>query len=136
MAIIMQISKIISFKQKVEGYSMNYVISFIAAILLTALSYFFGSNFITNGITIRQALIIGTSVVALGAITEALGAPIWLIVVMPFPVGMLLLFQFLNQPIRTWFFAYLTTLLLYTIIHIIVSYFFHFHSLIPAWKLS
>ena len=115
---------------------MNYMISFMIAILLTALSYFFGSRLITNGIAIWQALIIGTFVVSLGAITEALRAPIWLIVLVPFPVGMLLLFLFLNKPMHTWFFTYLTTLILYTIIHIIASYFFHFHSLIPAWKLS
>lgn len=54
---------------------MKYVISFSVAILLTALSYFLGSHFIANGMAIWQALIIGTTVVALGAITEALGAP-------------------------------------------------------------
>ncbi|WP_087975169.1 hypothetical protein [Oceanobacillus rekensis] len=115
---------------------MNYIISFIIAILLTALSYFFGSRFITNGIAIWQALIIGISVVSLGAITEALRAPVWLIVLIPFPVGMLLLFLFLNKPLHTWLFTYLTILVLYTVIHMIASYFFHFHSLIPAWKLS
>ena len=115
---------------------MNYIISFIIAILLTALSYFIGSRLITNGIATWQALIIGTTVVSLGAITEALRAPIWLIVLIPFPVGMLLLFLFLNKPLHTWFFTYLTTLILYTVIHIIASYFFRFHSLIPAWKLS
>ena len=115
---------------------MNYMISFIIAILLTSLSYFLGSRLLTNGIATWQALIIGISVVSLGAITEALGAPIWLIVVIPFPVGMLLLFLFLNKPLHTWFFTYLTTLILYTLIHILASYYFHFHSLIPAWKLS
>ena len=115
---------------------MNYVISFVIAILLTALSYFFGSRLITNGIAAWQALIISISVVSLGAIAEALGAPIWLIVLIPFPVGMLLLFLFLNKPLHIWFFTYLTTLILYTVIHIIASYFFHFHSLIPAWKLN
>src|SRR5699024_6105594 len=114
------------------GLLLNYMISFIIAILLTTLSYFFGSRLITNGIVIWQALIIGTSVVSLGAITEAFRAPIWLIVIMPFPVGMLLLFLFLNKPLHIWLFAYLSTLILYTFIHIIASYFFHFHSLIPA----
>src|SRR5690625_5133187 len=112
------------------------MISFMIAILLTSLSYFFGSRLITNGITTWQALIIGISVVSLGAITEAFRAPIWLIVFMPFPVGMLLLFLFLNKPLHIWLFTYLTTLALYTVIHMIVSHFFHFHSLIPAWKLS
>jgi len=115
---------------------MNYIISFTVAVLLTALSYYSGSNLITNAIAIWEALIIGISVVSVGAITEKIGAPIWLIVLMPFPVGMLLLFLFFNQPLHIWFFAYSITLFLYTIAHIIVSYLFHFHSLIPAWKLS
>lgn len=115
---------------------MKYGISFLAAILLTALSYFFGSLLITDGLFIWQSLIIGSCVVSLGAITEALDAPTWFIVILPFPVGMILLFLFLNQPLHIWFLTYLTTLVLYTFLHILASYFFHFHSLIPAWKLS
>ncbi|WP_231514845.1 hypothetical protein [Oceanobacillus salinisoli] len=84
---------------------MSYIISFTIAILLTALSYFFGSSLITNAISIWKALIIGISVVSIGAITEQIGAPKWLIVMMPFPVGMLLLFLFLNQPLHIWFFT-------------------------------
>lgn len=115
---------------------MNYFTSFLLATLLTALSYFLGSLLIRNGIAVWQALIIGVSVVSLGAITEAFGAPIWLIVLIPFPVGMFLLYLFLNKPLDTWFLAYLTTLALYSVIHVVMSYFFHFHSLIPAWRLS
>ena len=115
---------------------MGYLTSFLLAILLTALSYFFGSLLLRNGIAVWQALIIGASVVSLGAITETLGAPIWLIVLIPFPVGMILLYLFLNGSLQIWFLTYLTTLALYSIIHVTMSYFFHFHSLIPAWKLS
>jgi len=115
---------------------MYYIISFAVAIILTSLSYFVGSRLITGGIDIWQALIIGISVVSLGAITEALKAPIWLIVFLPFPVGMLLLFLFLSKPLHIWIFTYLITLIIYTVIHIGASYFFQFHSLIPAWKLS
>ena len=82
---------------------MNYMISFMIAILLTALSYFLGSRLFTNGIATWQALLIGASVVSLGAMTEALKAPIWLIVLIPFPVGMFLLFLFLNKSLATWF---------------------------------
>lgn len=115
---------------------MNYFISFLLATLLTAFSYFLGSLLIRNGIAVWQALIIGVAVVSLGAITEALGAPIWLIVLIPFPVGMFLLYLFLNKPFDTWFLTYLTILVLYSVIHVVVSYFFQFHSLIPAWRLS
>ncbi|MFP3500371.1 hypothetical protein SB759_39800, partial [Pseudomonas sp. SIMBA_059] len=77
--------------------------SFIVAILLTSLSYFLGNLIIIKGIFMWEALVIGTTVVTVGALTEALGAPIWLIVIMPFPVGMTLLFLFLKQPLHIWF---------------------------------
>lgn len=115
---------------------MNYLISFLLATLLTALSYFLGSLLTKNGIAVWHALIIGASVVSLGAFTEALGAPIWLIVLIPFPVGMFLLYLFLNKSLGTWFLTYLITLALYSVIHVVMSSFFQFHSLIPAWRLS
>lgn len=115
---------------------MIYLFSLVLSIFLTSLSYYLGSFLIGNSIVIWQALIIGTSVVSLGALTEVLKAPIWLVVLIPFPVGMLLLYLFLNKPLQTWFLTYITILALYTIIHVIMSYFSKFHSLIPAWKLS
>ncbi|WP_080847713.1 hypothetical protein [Cytobacillus gottheilii] len=115
---------------------MTYFYNFLLAIFLTASSYFIGSLLLNNGITIIAAIIIGASVVSLGSITEALGAPIWLIVLVPFPVGMTLLFLFLREPIHVWLITYMTTLALYTVIHVVMSYFFKFHSLIPAWKLG
>lgn len=115
---------------------MNYLLSFLLAITLTSLSYFFGSLILKRKISMLQAFIIGASVVSIGAITEAVGAPIWLIVFAPFPVGMILLYVFLKERIHIWFLTYITILALYTVIHIIMSYFFQFHSLIPAWKLS
>lgn len=116
--------------------AMHYFASFLMAVFLTSLSYFFGSRLLTPGLYAWQALIIGASVVSLGALAEALKLPIGLIVFIPFPVGMLLLFLFLQQPFRIWLLTYLIILALYTLIHVIASYFFHFHSLIPAWKLS
>jgi len=115
---------------------VKYAIDFILAIVLTAISYDLGSLIIGDGIAMWQALLIGLSVVSLGAITEAFGAPIWLIVLVPFPVGMILLYLFLDDAVGQWFLSYLMTLTIYTVIHIVMSYFFYFHSLIPAWKLS
>ncbi|MDX8045260.1 hypothetical protein SH601_04595 [Gracilibacillus sp. S3-1-1] len=115
---------------------MTYFLSFVLSVVLTSLSYFLGSEIVRNGIAIWQAMVIGFTVVSLGALTEAFHAPIWLIVLMPFPVGMLLLYIFLQKTFLTWLLTYITILALYTVIHISVSYFFQFHSLIPAWKLS
>lgn len=118
------------------GAFVKYYFDFLLAILLTAFSYFLGSLILSNGLSTWQSFIIGTSVVLLGAVTEALKAPMWLIILVPFPIGMLLLFFFLNEPIQTWFLTYLITLVLYAVMHIIMSFFFKFHSLIPAWRLS
>lgn len=115
---------------------VGYYFDFLLAIVLTALSYFIGSFLLKNGLSAFHALIIGASVVSLGAITEALKAPMWLIILVPFPVGMTLLFLFLKESVNTWFMTYLLTLAIYSVLHLIMSYFFHFHSLIPAWKLS
>lgn len=115
---------------------MIYLLSFILSIALTSLSYFIGSQILTEGILYWEAIIIGFSVVALGALVEKFGAPMWLIVLTPFPVGMFLLYFFLQESIFIWFVTYLITLTIYTLIHLIMSYFFRFHSLIPAWKLS
>jgi hypothetical protein len=115
---------------------MNYFLGFVLSIILTSFAYFFGSYIIGSSIAFWQALFIGISVVSFGAIAEGLGAPIWLIVLTPFPVGMLLLYLFLNESFVTWLLTYVTILAIYTAIHVFMSYFFHFHSLIPAWKLS
>lgn len=115
---------------------MKYAVDFMLAIILTAIPYDLGSILISDGIAFWQAILIGFSVVSLGAITEAVGAPIWLIVLVPFPIGMILLFYFLDDSVGQWFLTYLTTLVIYTVIHMVMSYFFYFHSLIPAWKLS
>jgi hypothetical protein len=115
---------------------MKYLFDFILAISLNGFSYYIASLILRNGLPFWQALIIGFSVVSLGALTEKLGSPMWLIVLVPFPVGMLLLYSFLNVAVPQWFLTYMVTLAIYTIIHIPMSYFFNFHSLIPAWKLS
>lgn len=115
---------------------MHYFLSYLLAVVLTSLSYFLGSLFMQHSIGVWPALLIGISVVSLGAVTEALRSPVWLVIFIPFPVGMVLLYLFLKEPLHFWLITYLIILLLYTMIHVFMSYFFHFHSLIPAWKLS
>ncbi|SER04906.1 hypothetical protein SAMN04487944_10144 [Gracilibacillus ureilyticus] len=115
---------------------MSYWVSYVIAILLTSMSYYIGSKILKMNLGIVQSLIIGTTVVSLGVLTEYSGAPIWLIVLVPFPAGMILSFLFLKTSFLKWLRTYMFILFLYTIIHIIVSYFFQFHSLIPAWHLS
>lgn len=115
---------------------MNFWMSFVAAMALTALCYFLGSFFTRNPIAIWQAAVIGIAVVSLGAATEALGAPLWLVVLIPFPVGMTLLYVFLGRGFTPWIITYVVTLGIYTLIHILASALFDYHSLIPAWRLG
>ncbi|MBX0358492.1 hypothetical protein [Halobacillus sp. Nhm2S1] len=115
---------------------MKYTLDFMLAVSLNGFSYYVASLILSNGLPYWQAFIIGFTVVSLGALTEAVGSPMWLIVLVPFPVGMFLLYSFLNVAVPLWFLTYIITLTIYTVIHIPMSYFFHFHSLIPAWKLS
>ncbi|WP_299745677.1 hypothetical protein [uncultured Rossellomorea sp.] len=115
---------------------MKYLFDFFLAASLKGLSYYIESFVLSPGLAIWQAFITDLSVVSLGALTEALGSPMWLIVLVPFPVGKFLLYSFLQESVPQWFLTYLLTLAIYTVIHIPMSYFFNFHSFIPAWKLS
>ncbi|WJE15111.1 hypothetical protein QRD89_15500 [Halobacillus sp. ACCC02827] len=124
------------FNGKRVGKTVKYFFDFTLAIALTGCSYYIAGFLLSHGLPFWQALIIGFSVVTLGALTEAVGSPMWLIVLVPFPAGMLLLYVFLGAAVPQWLLAYGLTLAVYTAIHIPMSYFFRFHSLIPAWKLS
>lgn len=115
---------------------MRYILSFLLSIVLTSLAYFIGGYVLTSGIAFWEAILIGSSVVAIGAFVEKMRAPMWLIILTPFPVGMILLYLLLKEPFVIWLLTYLIILTIYTIIHVFMSYFFRFHSLIPAWKLS
>ena len=113
----------------------RYLIRFIIAILLTSLAYYLGVFTTENSLFFWQALIIGATVVIAGAIVEKMNAPMWLIIFIPFPIGMFLLYVFLNEALFTWFYTYLLTLFIYVALHMLASSLFRFHSLIPAWKL-
>lgn len=65
---------------------MKYMINFLLAIILTSIAYFIGGVIFKTELTIFQSFMIGLSVVSLGAITEALHAPIGVIIFVPFPV--------------------------------------------------
>ena len=100
---------------------MKYMINFLLAIILTSIAYFIGGVIFKTELTIFQSFMIGLSVVSLGAITEALHAPIGVIIFVPFPVGMFLLWLFLQKSLHIWFLTYLVTLVIYTILHMIMT---------------
>ena len=112
-----------------------YFVGLLLAILFTSLAYFLGDIFLFHMLSWWQPLIIGASVVLLGAMVEKLQAPMWLIIITPFPVGMFLLLWFMDWNLSKWFYTYCLTLGIYIVLHIVLSALFKFHSLIPAWKL-
>lgn len=115
---------------------MNYFIKLLLAILLTSLAYFLGDLVTAAQLFLWQPFVIGGTVVIAGALVEKVNASMWLIIAVPFPIGMVLLYLFINDTILTWFMTYAATLLIYIVIHIIASALFRFHSLIPAWKIG
>lgn len=113
----------------------TYVISYFGAILLTAFTYFFADITLFNKLIWWEPLVIGAVVVTAGALVEKIKAPMWLMIFIPFPFGLGFLFYFLNVEVIDWLITYSLTLVYYTILHILISKFLKFHSLIPAWKL-
>lgn len=113
-----------------------YLLKLMFAILLTAFAYFLGDFIVMNKLFMWHALVIGAAVVLAGAFVEKIQAPMWLIILTPFPIGMVLLYILLGENVLTWFITYAITLAIYVILHIIASSLLHFHSLIPAWKIG
>ena len=114
---------------------MNYTCSFIFAVLFTSSAYFLADFTLFQYLHWMHPLLVGLSVVTAGALAEKLNSPMWLIILLPFPIGMGMLLAFLNWDIPSWLATYTLTLIYYTLIHMTLSRFFNFHSLIPAWRL-
>ena len=115
---------------------MPYVFVYAAAVVLTALAYLAGDLTLHRRLAWYEAGLIGFAVVTLGALAERLGAPLWLIIATPFPVGMGLLYLLMGAGVREWAVTYALTLVYYVVVHVLASRFVGIHSLIPAWKLG
>jgi hypothetical protein len=104
------------------------------AIFFTALSWGLGFYIVDRKPHIFSSLAIGCFVCLLGYSVASLGAPIWAVIAAPVPVDLLLLWYVLRQP-RKMIIAYPTIWAIYTVIHILLSAFLHYDSLIPPWRL-
>lgn len=113
---------------------MTYVGGMIIAILFTALSYFLSDRTLYKRLHFWQPLMIGLVVVIAGALADLLHAPMWLIIIIPFVLGVGLLWSFLRMR-KVLIYTYVLTWVYYSVFHIILSSVFKFDSLIPAWKL-
>jgi hypothetical protein len=69
-----------------------------------------------------------------GYSVESLGAPAWAVVAAPVPLDLLLLWYVVRKP-RKMAVAYVSIWAIYIVFHILLSWLFHFDSLIPAWRL-
>jgi hypothetical protein len=104
------------------------------AILFTALCWGLGFYIADRRIYLFASLAIGCFVCLFGYSIESLGAPPWAVVAGPVPLDLLLLWYVLRKP-RKMAIAYLSTWAIYILIHMFLSKFVGYDSLIPAWRL-
>jgi hypothetical protein len=104
------------------------------AILFTALSWGVGFYVADRTAHVFASLAIGCFVCLLGYSVASLGAPVWVVIAAPVPLDLLLLWYVLRTP-RKMVIAYPTIWLIYIVMHVVLSAFFRYDSLIPAWRL-
>ena len=114
--------------------SLPTIILLDVAIFFTALSWGLGFYIVDKKIYIFESAAIGCLVCLLGYSVQLLGAPIWAVVAAPIPLDILLLWYVLRKP-RKMAVAYVCIWAIYIVLHIILSAWLHYDSLIPAWKL-
>jgi len=104
------------------------------AILSTAFSWGIGFYIVDRKAHVFSSLAIGCFVCLLGYSVASVGAPPWAIIVAPIPVDILLLWYVLREP-RKMLLAYPTIWAVYIVLHVMLSSWLHYDSLIPPWKL-
>ncbi|HET7521763.1 MAG TPA: hypothetical protein VFJ73_00425 [Bacillales bacterium] len=112
-----------------------YFFGYVLAILFTGLAYYLGDVTLYRELSGWQPFLIGFAVVTAGVLMEQFRAPIGLIVITPFPIGMLLLLYFFQWNVLPWIYTYFLSLGYYMVLHILLSAGFRYDSLMPAWKL-
>jgi hypothetical protein len=103
------------------------------AIIFTALSWGLGLYLVDKRVHIFASLAVGCFVCLFGYSVESLGAPPWAVVAAPVPLDLLLLWYILRKP-RKMAVAYVSIWAIYIVIHILLSAFLSYDSLIPAWR--
>lgn len=93
------------------------------AILFTALSWGVGFYVADRKAHVFASLAIGCFVCLLGYSVASLGAPVWVVVAVPVPLDVLLLWYVLRSP-RKMVIAYPTIWLIYIAIHVVLSHSF------------
>ena len=113
-----------------------YIDRYLIAITFTALSYVIGIYVVQRKLKLFGSALIGVVVVSIGYLSALLNFPMLLIILMPIPFGFVILYLISERNIKKTLYSYVFAWLGYIIFHITLSGLFHFHSLIPSWKLS
>jgi hypothetical protein len=108
---------------------------FGVAILFTGLAYVIGISVAEQRMRIVGSLLIGVVVVTLGYVAKYFHAPIWLVIALPIPFGIIILWYVVGKRVRQTIVAYITTWIAYLVFHVLLSAIFHYDSLIPPWHL-
>lgn len=104
------------------------------AILFTALSWGLGLYVVDRKVYVFASLAIGCFVCLLGYSISSLGAPSWAVVGGTAPLDLFLLWYLLRKP-RKIMLAYGAVWGIYIVIHVMLSAFLRYDSLIPPWRL-
>ena len=104
------------------------------AIIFTALSWGLGLYLVDKRVYFFASLAVGCFVCLFGYSVASLGAPLWAVVAAPVPLDLLLLWYILRKP-RKMALAYVSIWAIYIVIHMLLSAFLRYDSLIPAWRL-
>ena len=104
------------------------------AIFFTALAWGLGFYIADKKAHVFASLAIGCFVCLLGYSVASLGAPVWLVIAAPVPLDLYLLWYVLRTR-RKMIVAYPSIWGIYIVIHVLLSAFLHYDSLIPAWRL-
>ena len=114
---------------------MTFISLFGIAIIFTSLSYVIGIYIIEKKMKIVGSFLIGAIMVTLGYFAHSVHAPFWLVIALPIPFGIILLWYIAGRKIKITIMAYIATWIVYLGFHTMLSIIFHYDFLIPAWRL-
>jgi hypothetical protein len=125
------------FGRRCKDIMLNYLpapILLDVAIFFTSLAWGLGFYLVDRRVYLVASLATGCFVCLIGYSVASLGGPAWAIVTAPLPVDIVMLWYVLRTP-RKMLMAYAAIWAIYIVLHIGLSAFLRYDSLIPAWRL-
>jgi len=81
-----------------------------------------------------QDLLIATSIIMVAAAVMSSRLPFFMIFVCQFPLSIALMLTFFAWDWQAWLYTYVLAITYYSLLHILLSLFIKYDSLIPAWR--